>query len=48
VVHHAHSCLDLATLRAGLTSLPERFLQGAGVEQGEIEALRAAAGVLVH
>src|SRR5690242_19045879 len=28
VVHHGHSCLDLATLRAGLASLPEAFLHG--------------------
>ena len=51
VVHHGHSCLDLATLRAGLDTLPEGFLQGAGVERGELEALRhatAGAGVGAH
>ena len=42
VVHHGHSCPDLATLRAGLDTLPEGFLQGAGVERGELEALRHA------
>ena len=42
VVHHGHSCLDLVTLRAGLDTLPESFLQGAGVEREELEALRSA------
>ncbi len=42
VVHHGHSCLDLMTLRAGLETLPEGFLQGAGVEREELDALRAA------
>jgi hypothetical protein len=42
VVHHGHSCLDLVTLRAGLELLPEGFLQGAGVEREELDALRAA------
>jgi uncharacterized protein YjbI with pentapeptide repeats len=43
VVHHGASCLDLATLRAGLDGLPESFLTGAGVEPEEVEALRATA-----
>jgi hypothetical protein len=42
VVHHGHSCLDLATLRAGLDTLPVGFLQGVGVEREELEALRSA------
>ncbi len=42
VVHHGASCLDLVTLRAGLETLPEGFLQGAGVEREELEALRSA------
>jgi uncharacterized protein YjbI with pentapeptide repeats len=42
VGHHGHSCLDLATLRAGVDTLPDGFLRGAGVERGEIEALRGA------
>ena len=42
VVHHGASCLDLMTLRAGLDSLPDVFLQGAGVEREEVDALRAA------
>src|SRR4029078_542286 len=46
VVHHGHSCLDLATLRAGLDSLPEGFLEGVGLAREEIDALRATAGAL--
>jgi hypothetical protein len=41
-VHHGHSCVDLMTLRAGLDTLPEGFLQGVGVEPEELGALRAA------
>jgi hypothetical protein len=41
-MHHGTSCLDLVTLRAGLESLPDLFLQGAGIEREEVEALRAA------
>jgi hypothetical protein len=42
IVHRGPSCLDLATLRAGLRMLPEEFLRGAGVTLEEIEALRGA------
>jgi uncharacterized protein YjbI with pentapeptide repeats len=42
VVHRGHSCVDLMTLRAGLDTLPEGFLQGAGVDAEEVGALRAA------
>jgi hypothetical protein len=42
VVHRGPSCLDLITLRAGLETLPPAFLQGAGVEPEELEALRGA------
>jgi hypothetical protein len=46
VVHHGPSCLDLATLRAGLDSLPEGFLEGVGLAREEIDALRATAGAV--
>jgi uncharacterized protein YjbI with pentapeptide repeats len=39
------SCIDLGTLRACLTGLPEDFLAGVGVTPGEIEALRGMAPV---
>jgi uncharacterized protein YjbI with pentapeptide repeats len=41
VEHLGPSALDLSTLRAGATTLPEAFLRGAGLGNAEIDALRA-------
>jgi len=35
------SCIDIDTLRASVTQLPGRFLNGMGLSTGEIECLRA-------
>jgi uncharacterized protein YjbI with pentapeptide repeats len=41
VEHLGPSALDLSTLRAGATRLPDAFLRGAGLGSAEIDALRA-------
>jgi hypothetical protein len=39
-----HSSIDMDTLRTSLFGLPDEFLEGFGMELGEIELLRSMWG----
>ena len=43
LVYLSPSCIDMETLRECLAGLPDGFLEGMGLEQRELEALRGMA-----